>query len=181
MKLTDEANILRYYPLGDNGVIIIADTASHGIIHAVAKGARKPKSVFQGKIDLFFRISLTWSPARNEGLGTVTEIKLLNPRENIRKEYRKTLMGAYFTKLYEKGIESSTPVPEFHRLLERALNYLNDKEIDIRGMFHFERELAKLHGISTDTQSPPCESLRKFLGKLPPQRDSLLSLWREVE
>lgn len=173
MSITDEANILRLHPLGESDVIVVADTALHGILHAVAKGARKPRSIYSGKLDLFFKVSLTWTPSRKSSLSTLKDIQLLNTRENIRKGYSKMLMGAYFTKLFEKGIEPGSPAPEFHSLLERALNYLDSKTPDLKGLLHFEKELTSLHGITSPYETPQ-ESLKRFLGKLPPQRDSVL-------
>lgn len=173
MIITDEANILRHYPLGETGVIVVADTARHGILHAVAKGARSKKSVFQGKIDLFFKVSLTWRQSVKSSLSTLSDIKLLDPRENIRLRYDRTLMGAYFTKLFEKGIEPGSPIPEFHDLMDRALDYLNEKRPDMKGLLHFEKQLAVLHGIDSPGHSPE-ESLRRFLGRLPSQRDTVI-------
>ncbi len=179
MTQTDEADILRHYPLGENGMIVVASTANCGIVHAAAKGARSPKNAFYGKIDLFYKVSLTWKPPVRDGLATLTEVRLLSPRENIRREYLRTAMGAYFTKLFEKGIEPNSPIPEFHDLLDRALNYLDEKKPDFRGLAHFEREITRLHGIEHPGLTP-VQSLTRFLGRLPRQRETVLKLLEEV-
>lgn len=173
--ITDEANILRHYPLGETGIIMVACTAEHGLIHAVAKGALSPKNAFYGKVDLFFKLSITWKPAAEGGLGTLKEIKLQDPRENIRRDYVSTAVGAYFTKLLEKGMEKGASAPEFHDLMERALNYLNTRTPDLKALLHFEKELVRLHGIHNHRQTP-LQSLRQFIGTIPRQRENVLKL-----
>lgn len=174
--ITDEANVLRHYPLGETGIIVVALTHENGLLHAVAKGARSPKNAFFGKIDLFYKLTLTWKPARGEGLSALNEIKLLSPREQIRKNYLCTATGAYFTKLLEKGLECGHPAPEFHDLMERALNYLDSKEPELKAIFHFEKELVRLHGIENVRHSA-AQSLQQFLGGLPKQRENVLKLF----
>lgn len=174
--ITDEANVLRHYPLGETGIIVVALTRENGLLHAVAKGARSPKNAFYGKIDLFYKLSLTWRPASGDGLSTLKDIKLLSPREQIRKNYLSTATGAYFTKLLEKGLERGHPAPEFHDLMERALNYLDSKEPELKAIFHFEKELVRLHGIENARHSA-IQSLQEFLGGLPKQRENVLKLF----
>jgi DNA repair protein RecO (recombination protein O) len=62
--MTDERAsgiILRTRPLTDTSLIVHWLTPELGRIATVAKGARKPKSSFYGKLDLFFEADLSFA------------------------------------------------------------------------------------------------------------------------
>jgi recombinational DNA repair protein (RecF pathway) len=70
-------------------------------------------------------------------------------------------------------VEPEHPEPELHQLLERALDHIDTAEPSMRALRHFERELARLLGIS-DLQRQADLSLREVLGSLPSSREGLL-------
>ena len=56
--------VLRVHPLTETSLIIRWLTREHGRIATVAKGARRPKSPFRGKIVLFYLADFTFSRSR---------------------------------------------------------------------------------------------------------------------
>lgn len=54
---SDEAVVLRTFPLGEADRIVIMLTRNHGKVKAVAKGVRKLKSRFGGRLEPFMRVS----------------------------------------------------------------------------------------------------------------------------
>jgi DNA repair protein RecO (recombination protein O) len=70
-------------------------------------------------------------------------------------------------------VEPEHPAPELHDLLVRALDHLNTTQPSLRALHHFERELARLLGISRPPH-PADLSLRDALGTLPASRGELL-------
>ena len=54
MDETAHGIILRTRPLTETSLIVHWLTADHGRLSTVAKGAKRPKSPFRGKLDLFF-------------------------------------------------------------------------------------------------------------------------------
>ncbi|MEZ5431041.1 MAG: hypothetical protein R3F31_07640 [Verrucomicrobiales bacterium] len=93
----------------------------------MAKGARRPKSPFAGRLDLFYRCEFLFVPARRGDLQTLTEVTVVDSRIGLRASYLQSLAAAYFVKLIEQVAEPGLPVPELEDLLERGLNYLASK------------------------------------------------------
>ncbi|MBC2681147.1 DNA repair protein RecO [Corynebacterium sp. 4HC-13] len=72
----DEAFVLRTYKLGEADLILVLLTAEHGVIRAVAKGARKTTSRFGARLDRFSRVNVQIYPSSqpgNAGLGKLTD------------------------------------------------------------------------------------------------------------
>jgi hypothetical protein len=70
-------------------------------------------------------------------------------------------------------VEPEHPEPGLYDLLGRALNHAEQNDPDARALRHYERELARLLGVSND-QRQAHHSLRDVLGALPPSRNELL-------
>lgn len=67
----DDAFVIRSYKLGEADLIIVALTKQHGVVRAVAKGARKTKSRLGAHVDRFSRVNVQIYPGR--GLGKLTD------------------------------------------------------------------------------------------------------------
>ena len=72
--------ITRLTKLTETSLIVHWCTEEHGLIKTVAKGARSPKSVFSGKLDLFFEAELNWVQSRKSELNTLRELSVTNYR-----------------------------------------------------------------------------------------------------
>lgn len=166
--------ITRLTKLTDTSLIVHWFTADFGLIKTVAKGARRPKSPFAGRLDLFFSADLQWSRSRASELHTLRESSPTHFRQAIRENYHSTLLAAYCCRLLEATIEPDHPEPELHDLLRRALDHIDASGPSSKALFHFEHELARLLGL-THRKSQAAGVLRQSLGSLPPQRDLLLN------
>src|ERR1700737_576903 len=93
------AILLRKRKFSDTSLIVSWCTESLGCIQTVAKGARRVKSPFTGKLDLFFEAEISIAPSRKSNLHTLTEVALLNPFPGIRQNYLRTQTAAYFVEL----------------------------------------------------------------------------------
>jgi len=101
------------------------------------------------------------------------EVSIRTWREGLRKNYTATLLAAYCCQLLESAVENEHPEPELHDLLCRALDHIDAAEPSLKALRHFERELARLLGISNH-QRQAYVSLRDVLGTLPASREELL-------
>jgi DNA repair protein RecO (recombination protein O) len=171
------AILIRLTRLTDTSLIVHWFTEEHGLVKTVAKGARRPKSPFAGQLDLFFGGEITIRGARRGELHILGEVSIRQWREGLRKNYTSTLLAAYCCQLLESAVEPEHPEPELHDLLGRALDHIDTAEPSLRALRHFERELARLLGISHHRQSADL-SLRDALGRLPQSRDELLERLR---
>ena len=151
-------------------------TESLGCIQTVAKGARRPKSPFAGKLDLFFEADIAIAPSRKSNLHTLTEVALRNPFAGIRKNYLRTQTAAYFVELIEVCTERDHHEPELFALLRRAFGYLDKSEPNLRAVSHFEAELARITGVhdAKMLKNNPAFALGSLFGKLPLSRTPLL-------
>ena len=176
MMETSNAILLRKRKLSDTSLIVSWCTESLGCIETVAKGARQPKSVFAGKLDLFFEVEIQIKRSRKSSLHTLTEAVLMNPFAGIRETYRRTQAASYFVELIEISTAPEHPVPELFHLLQRAFGFLNANDPDRRAVRHFETELARLAGVhdAAMLKSNPAMALAALFGRLPLSRAPLL-------
>ena len=170
------AILLRKRKLSDTSLIVSWCTESLGCIQTAAKGARRAKSPFAGKLDLFFEAEIQIARSRKSSLHSLTEVVLKNPFPGIRENLRRTQAASYFVELIELCTESDHHEPELFSLLRRAFTYLNSHDPDLRAVLHFETELARIAGVhDTNTlKSNPALALANLFGRLPSSRGELL-------
>jgi DNA repair protein RecO (recombination protein O) len=170
------AILLRKRKLSDTSLIVSWCTESLGCIQTVAKGARRTKSPFAGKLDLFFEAEIQIARSRKSNLHTLTEVALRNPFGGIRKNHLRTQAAAYFVELVEICTESDHHEPEMFALLRRAFAFLDTNDPTRRAVSHFEAELARITGVhdAKMVKSDPAFALANLFGKLPRSRSELL-------
>ena len=168
--------LLRKRKFSDTSLIISWCTDSLGCIQTMAKGARRPKSGFAGKLDLFYEAEIQIARSRKSSLHTLTEVVLQNPFAGIRQSYARTQTAAYFVELIELCTERDHHEPELFGLLQRAFAFLDANDSSLRAISHFEKELARIAGVhdSRISRSQPAFALGNLFGKLPVSRTPLL-------
>jgi len=170
------AILLRKRKLSDTSLIVSWCTESFGCIQTVAKGARRPKSPFAGKLDLFFEAEIQIARSRRSTLHTLREVALKNPFPGIRQTYLRMQTASYFVELIEICTESDHHEPELFALLRRALAYLSASDPTLRALSHFETELACIAGVhdARAQRSDPGVALASLFGRLPSSRGALV-------
>jgi DNA repair protein RecO (recombination protein O) len=177
---TTAAILLRKRKFSDTSLIVSWCTESLGCIQTVAKGARRAKTPFAGKLDLFFESEISLVPSRKSTLHTLTEVVVTNPFAGIRQSYLRTQAAAYFVELIEICTERDHNEPELYSLLRRAFGYLDKNDPNLRAISHFETELARIAGVHSAAAGPkksgvdPAFALGNLFGKLPLSRTPLL-------
>lgn len=173
-----QGTLIRRTPLTESSLIVTWCTAGHGIVRAVAKGARRPKSAFAGKLDLFFETEFEIARSRKSDLHVLRDLAVTSPRLGLRDSYLQTLAASYFVQLLDLVAEPETPIAPLHDLLVRGLDYLEGARPDHRAVLHFETQLAESLGVL----DPACSAARTLAGlyhRLPPIREELLRLVAE--
>lgn len=165
--------LIRRFPLTETSLIVHWCTHEAGIVKTVAKGARRPKSPFAGRLDLFYLCELEIHPAREGDLHVLKDLSVTRPRLGLRRNYLQTLAASYFVKWIDLVTEDGTPVPELADLLDRGLDYLDDHDADGRAVRHFEKQLAGFLGVNTPDLEPHL-CLGRTFGSVPPQRRELM-------
>ena len=98
-----------------------------GRIGAIAKGARKPKSRFGGRLEPFFRLDLILHEGRGELL-TVTNASTLDGYPRLRASGPALNAGARACDAVLRLLDSAEPNPPAYNLLCRYLALLDDPE-----------------------------------------------------
>lgn len=167
------AIIIRKTLLTETSLIVHWCSREHGFIRTVAKGARRPGSVFAGKLDLFYSADLVWVPAKKSDLHTLREVAVTDFRLGVQASWLRVHCAAYFVKLLESVSEADTPVESLFDLLARALDFLKNQDPTRKAVLHFEKELARDLGVLGEVQTPPIAALRQMFHRVPAQRETL--------
>src|SRR5476651_528649 len=94
--------ILRTRPLTETSLIVHWLTPNFGRIATVAKGARRHKSPFLGKLDLFYLADFSFSRSRRSDLHQLREVNLRETHGAIREDILKLQQAAYTTAFVEQ-------------------------------------------------------------------------------
>ncbi|MGH2819287.1 MAG: DNA repair protein RecO [Actinomycetota bacterium] len=96
----DEGIVLRTIKLGEADRIVTLFTRDGGKVRAVAKGVRKTKSRFGGRLEPFTRVSLLIYRGRD--LDTITSADILTSFREVREDYLKLTGAAAMAEAVEK-------------------------------------------------------------------------------
>jgi DNA repair protein RecO (recombination protein O) len=168
------AILLRRTKLSETSLIVTWLTETHGLIKTVAKGARRPKSPFAGRLDLFFEADVQFLRSKRSELHTLRELALHSTHDAVRHSYLRLEVGAHFVELVELTSVADHPIPEIFDLLRRALGFLDAQEPSRRAVLHFERELARSLGLIDDGHQDPIRAIARLTHRLPSGRTDLL-------
>jgi len=160
--------ILRTRPLTETSLIVYWLTAEQGRLATVAKGARRPKSTYHGKLDLFFSADFNFSRSRRSELHNLREVKLRETHAELRRSLHKLEQLSYFTNLIEQTTEADTPIPETHQLFSGIVQHVRAQPPQPRLVFAFELKHLTDLGLAPDIESsrlkkPAAELVEKLL------------------
>ncbi len=142
--------VLRTRPLTETSLIVQWLTPELGRLATVAKGARRLKSPFLGKLDLFYLADFSFSRSRRSELHTLREVKLRHTHAALRQELACLQQASYATALIEQTTETETPLPEIFRLLASLLERLPHQCPQPQTVFAFELRLLEELGLKPD-------------------------------
>ena len=142
--------ILRTRPLTETSLIVHWLTPDLGRLATVAKGARRPKSPFAGRLDLFYLADFSFNRSRSSALHQLREVKLLASHDAIRGDILKLQQAAYATACLELATESDTPLPEIFELTRNFLKSLCEHIPAPQTVFAFELKLLRELGLEPD-------------------------------
>src|SRR6185369_6601588 len=116
--------VLRTRPLTETSLIVHWLTPNLGRLATVAKAARRPKSPFRGKLDLFYLADFSFSRSRRSELHTLREVQLRETHSILRRELPCLQQACYCAALIEQTTETETPLPAVFDLMEGLLKHL---------------------------------------------------------
>jgi DNA repair protein RecO (recombination protein O) len=160
--------ILRTRPLTETSLIVHWLTPEQGRIATVAKGARRPKSPFTGKLDLFYHADFSFSRSRRSDLHHLREVKLHAAHRAIREDIVKLQQASYATAFIEQVTETEAPLPEIYELMTGFLKFLCAGEPPKpQHVFALELKLLREFGLEPNsTESSLTPGAKKIAGAL---------------
>jgi DNA repair protein RecO (recombination protein O) len=123
--LKTEAIVLRSIRYGEADRILHLYSAKRGRIGAIAKGVRRPRSRFGGRLEPFFRLDLVLHEGRGELL-TVTGVSTVDGYPRLRSSGPALTAAARGCDAVLRLLDSAEPNPPAYNLLCRYLALLDD-------------------------------------------------------
>ena len=163
--MTDERAtgiILRTRPLTETSVIVQWLTREAGRIATVAKGARRPKSTFLGKLDLYYEADFSFQRARKSTLHTLREVNVRATHPELRKDFVALEQLARAGRSIERTTEEEAPVPEIFDLFKIFLDAIATPPLEASLLPAFEIKLLDTLGVAPEIEgsSLPINSRR---------------------
>ena len=147
---TSQGLILRTRPLTDTSLIVHWLTPEFGRLATVAKGARRQKSPFAGKLDLFYQAEFSFQRSRRSELHTLCEVVLRETHAAIRREMEYLQQASYAAALIEQTTELETPIAEIFSLFGEFLRQLTRQPPQPQMLFAFQVKLLSELGLQPD-------------------------------
>jgi DNA repair protein RecO (recombination protein O) len=163
--------ILRSRPLTETSLITHWLTPDLGRVATVAKGARRHKSPFLGKLDLFYLADLSFSRSRRSDLHALREVNLRETHGAIRADILKLQQAAYATHFIEQATETETPLPAVYGLLRGFLGCLCKEKTAPQLVFAFELKLLRELGLEPNLAEAKLAAGTKKIAGILAQKD----------
>ncbi len=127
-----EGIVLRLTEFSESSLVVSMFTRDFGLVSAMAKGARRPKSAFEGALDLLCLCRVVIIRKSGDSLDLLTEAKLERRFRAAQKNLRALYAGYYVAELVRELTERDAPQPElFHYLAETLQAFDRQSPIDI--------------------------------------------------
>lgn len=121
-----EAIVLRRQPVTESSLIVTWFTRTFGKLKTVAKGARRLKGPFQGKIDLFYLDEIVFLRSRRSDLHLLHDCFLEKPHRKLRESLQHLAAASYVCELTELATEPEDPNEKIFDLLADILDVFED-------------------------------------------------------
>lgn len=123
----DSILVLRTYKLGESDRILSCLSKEHGKVRVVAKGARKPKGKFGGRIEPFTELNASLWRGRGE-LDTLRQVDVISLNSSLHEDLDKMMKAATVVELVDKVSFDGQELSELYTLATRALRLLAQKD-----------------------------------------------------
>jgi DNA repair protein RecO (recombination protein O) len=138
--------ILRIIEWSETSLIVTLLTREFGKTSAVAKGARRPKSSFEGALDLLTVCRVEIIQKSGESLDLLTEAKLERRFRAGSRDLARLYAGYYVAELLRELTDENDPHPELYDLAILTLQQL-DGDTDVRAcLLRFELQTLRILG-----------------------------------
>lgn len=118
----DQGIVLRAYPFGEADRVVVLLSPSHGKLRTVAKGVRKTKSRFGGRLEPFSHVGLVLYEGRN--LDIITQADTIEAFPALRADLDKVVAAGTMVEVADAVAQESESSNRLFLLLRRGLDAL---------------------------------------------------------
>jgi DNA repair protein RecO (recombination protein O) len=142
----DQGIVLRSYPFGESDRVVIIISPNHGKLRTVAKGVRKTKSRFGGRLEPLTHIDLVLYEGRN--LDTITQVSVIEAFPHVRTDLERVGVAGAMLSAIDAVAQEDESAHRLFLLLHRGLRVLDSSQPDPGLLTAFYLKLAALVGIA---------------------------------
>jgi DNA repair protein RecO (recombination protein O) len=142
----DQGIVLRGYPFGEADRVVVLLSPNHGKIRTVAKGVRKTKSRFGGRLEPFTHVDLVLYEGRN--LDTITQVAVLEPFPRLRADLDAVVTAGTMVEAADAVAQEDEAAIRLFLLLQRGLKTLEAGERSPDLITSFLLKLADVVGVA---------------------------------
>jgi DNA repair protein RecO (recombination protein O) len=118
----DQGVVLRTIKLGETDRIVTILSQGHGKVRAVAKGVRKTKSRFGGRLEPLSHVSLQLYEGRS--LDTITQVETIDHFRGIREDLDRLSRATQLLEVIDAIVQEGEEDPRLYQMLLGALRTL---------------------------------------------------------
>ena len=167
--------ILRVFPLTETSLVVHWFSPDKGRIATVAKGARRSKSNFKGKIDLFHIAEFSFHRSRRSDLHALREVELKETFPNLRKSIDLLGFIAEISKLIARATEEQTPLPNEYLMFTELVRLLDKNRAIDHWLVIFKIKFLSIQGVEPDWEQAPLD-----LGTQSVAKRMVVSDWKSL-
>ncbi|MBR1617207.1 DNA repair protein RecO [bacterium] len=144
-----EAINLRNYPLNDNDTIVVMFSKTKGLMRAIAKGSKSPKSKLGARIQMFIANKLMLNEGKN--FDTITQAQSVNTFFKIRQDFDKLTYSMYVAELVNnfcsKFYNNDENTSEIYDLIYKVYQLISSSKTKEEVLIHMIKFLTKFLNI----------------------------------
>jgi DNA repair protein RecO (recombination protein O) len=164
MAESTEGIVLRRVDYSETSLVLHFYTPEFGQVGTLAKGAKRPKSPFQGGVDLLTRNQIVFLRRGPGGLATLTESAILDDYRGLRTDLGRLFRAEYLAELVSAMTTEEDPNPALYGLLTHTLEALSAGRGDrVTHTIAFELGLLAATGYAVDWRH--CVACGRALGE----------------
>lgn len=120
--------VLRKTKLGESDLIITLLADDGSLKKGVAKGARKPTSIFAARLELYNKVDLLC--AQGKSLDIIKEARLVFGGKSLHADIDKSMAAACVAELASKFMQPSLENPRLFEMTEKILRTLDESDAE---------------------------------------------------
>jgi DNA repair protein RecO (recombination protein O) len=119
----DQGIVLRSFPFGEADRVVVLLSPNNGKLRTVAKGIRKTKSRFGGRLETFSHVDLVLYEGRN--LDTITQVEMIEPFHSLRSDLDRVMAAGVMVEVADTVAQENESSVRLFLLLQRGLRALD--------------------------------------------------------